>query len=116
MEGLTMANNFDFNKLKPKTMSVTLSDDKKTTLLVLMPDKRLHDELSSLYEDIKGVDDEDEVNEALYDLTAKVMSRNKQGLEIDADMLKELYPEIDYILAFLNAYTAFIEEHTSAKN
>lgn len=110
-----MAKSFDFNKIKPKTMTVTLTDEAKTTLAVMTPDKRLRDDLVSLYE---GVDeaDEDEVNEALYDLSARVMSRNKQGIEISADQLKELFPDHTYIMAFLNAYVDFIGEITNSKN
>ena len=111
-----MAKSFDFNKVKPKTMSVTLSDEKKTTLLVMTPDKRLKDELSSLYENIEDTDDEDEINEALYELTAKVMSRNKQGIEITPEKLTKLYPDISYIMAFLDAYIEFIDEAVNSKN
>ena len=110
-----MAKSFDFNKIKPKTMAVTLSDEKKTTLMVMTPDKRLRDELVSLYEDIND-SDEDEVNEALYELTAKVMSRNKQGIEVTSEKLKELYPDANYLMAFLDAYVEFIDEMTNSKN
>lgn len=111
-----MARSFDFNKIKPKTMSVTLSDEKKTTLLVMTPDKRLKDELSSTYENIADTDDEDDISEALYELTAKVMSRNKQGVEITPEKLREMYPNEDHIIAFLNAYTEFIDEVINSKN
>lgn len=110
-----MAKSFDFNKVKPKTMSVTLTDEKKTTLLVMTPDKRLKDELSSLYEDIEDADEED-VEEALYELTAKVMSRNKQGIEITSEKLKKLYPDSSYVMAFLDAYVEFIDEIANSKN
>ena len=110
-----MAKSFDFNKIKPNTMNVTLSDEEKTTLMVMTPDKGLRDELVSLYEDIND-SDEDEVNEALYELSAKVMSRNKQGIKITSEKLKELYPDTDYLMAFLNAYVEFIDEMTNSKN
>ena len=110
-----MSKSFDFNKIKPKTMTVTLSDEKKTSLMVMMPDKRLKDELTFIYEDIKD-SDEDEVSEALYELTSKIMSRNKQGIEITSEKLKELYPDVNYIMAFLNAYVEFIDEMANSKN
>lgn len=110
-----MAKSFDFNKIKPKTMTVTLSDDKKTNLMVMTPNKGLRDELVSLYEDIND-SDEDEVNEALYEVTAKIMSRNKQGIEITSETLKELYPDANYVMAFLDAYVEFIGEMTNSKN
>ena len=110
-----MSKSFDFNKIKPKTMTVTLSDEKKTSLTVMMPDKRLKDELTFIYEDIKD-SDEDEVSEALYELTSKIMSRNKQGIEITSEKLKELYPDVNYIMAFLKAYVEFIDEMANSKN
>ena len=110
-----MSKSFDFNKIKPKTMTVTLSDEKKTSLMVMMPDKRLKDELTFIYEDIKD-SDEDEVSEALYELTSKIMSRNKQGIEITSEALKELYPDVNYIMAFLSAYVEFIDEMANSKN
>ena len=110
-----MANTFDFNKVKLKTMDVTLSDEKKTTLVVMTPDKKLMDELKSF----KGASqnlDETEVLDSLYELTAKIMSRNKNNIKISAEMLKELYDDIGYIIAFLNAYIDFVKELINSKN
>jgi hypothetical protein len=102
-----MAKSFDFNKVRPKTMNVTLSDKEKTTLILLTPNKRLMDEVEAFRDGFADAEEE-EVTDALYELTAKLMSRNKQGIEITSDLLKELYPEEDYILAFLGAYNEFI--------
>lgn len=110
-----MAKSFDFNKIKPKTMNVTLSDENKTVISVMTPDKKLRDDLVSLYENVDETD-EDEINEALYDLSARVMSRNKQGIEIKPKQLKELFPDHMFIMAFLNAYVEFIGEVTDSKN
>ena len=110
-----MAKSFDFNKLKPNTMTVTLSDEEKTVLQVLAPNKRLKDEMVALYENIDDAD-EDDVNEALYNIASKIMSRNNQGLEITVEKLKSLYEEPRYIMAFLDAYSEFIGELTDSKN
>lgn len=110
-----MAKAFDFNKVKPKTMTVTLSDKEKTTLLVMTPNKALKDELVSLYENIND-SDEDEISEALYDVSAKIMSRNKQGIVITVEKLKELYEDVETIMAFLEAYSGFVGELTNSKN
>ena len=111
-----MANSFDFNKLKPKTMTVTLSDKEKTTLLVMTPSKGLRDDLVNLYENIENTTDNEELEEALYDVASRVMSRNKQGKYVSPVTLKELYPEPEYIMAFLNAYVDFIGSITQGKN
>ena len=110
-----MAKTFDFNKLKPRTMTVTLSDEEKTTLVIMTPNKKLKDELSYFNDNIADAD-EDEALEALYEVTAKVMSRNSQNIEITSAKLKELYPDENYIVAFLEAYGEFVSELTNSKN
>lgn len=110
-----MAKSFDFNKIKPKTMNVTLSDENKTVISVMTPDKKLRDDLVTLFENVDEFD-EDEIDEGLYDLSARVMSRNKQGIKITSEQLKELYPDQEYVIAFLNAYIDFISEFTNSKN
>lgn len=110
-----MAKSFDFNKLKARTMNVTLSDEEKTTLVITTPDKALRDELVSIKDSFEDAED-DEVLEAIYELTAKVMSRNKNGIVITAEKLKELYDDVTLILSFLEAYTEFVNELSSSKN
>ena len=110
-----MAKTFDFNKVKPKTMTVTLSDEEKTTLLVTTPNKALMDELVAVYDNTND-SDEDEISEALYDVSAKIMSRNKQGIVITSEKLTELYEDVETIIAFLEAYSEFIGELTNSKN
>lgn len=110
-----MARSFDFNKIKPKTMNVTLSDEEKTTLIITTPDKRLRDELVSLKDTIDEAE-EDEVEDVVYELASKVMSRNKNGITITAERLRELYDDITYVLAFLEAYSEFVGELSNSKN
>jgi hypothetical protein len=110
-----MANTFDFNKVKLKTMNVTLSDEKKTTLIITTPDKKLMEELKSFKNLTQNLDETD-VLDSLYELAAKIMSRNKNGVKVSAEMLKELYDNIGYIIAFLNAYTDFVKDLIGSKN
>lgn len=110
-----MANKFDFNNVKLKTMTVTLSDEKKTTLVVMTPDKKLMSELQTFKKDSQNLE-ETEVLDSLYELTAKIMSRNKNGVKIDAETLRELYDDVGYIIAFLNAYIEFVKELVNSKN
>ena len=110
-----MAKSFDFNKFKPKTMNVTLSDEKKTILTITTPSKKLKEELSYFTENINSEDD-DEIIDTLYEVTAKVMSRNTQNIVITSEQLKELYPDENYLIAFLQAYGEFVAELTNSKN
>ena len=111
-----MAKSFDFTSVKTPTMSVTLFDEKKIILSVLTPTKKLKDELNDLFSEIETIEDEDIAIDTLYEFTARVMSRNKQGIEISADKLKALYPDEDYVIAFLKAYVEFINEVKLSKN
>lgn len=111
-----MAKTFDFNKLKAKTMTVILSDEHKTTLVLKTPTKALYDEMREARNEFNNVNDEDELHTALYEVTAKIMSNNKAGIEITPEKLRELYDEVEYIKAFLTAYTEFVNENTRSKN
>lgn len=110
-----MAKSFDFNKIKPKTMNVTLSDEEKTTLVLMTPSKGLKDELSYLTDNINEEDDEETI-EALYNVASKILSRNTQNIEITSERLRELYPDENYIIAFLQSYGEFVYEATNSKN
>lgn len=111
-----MAKTFDFNKLKEKTMTVVLSDEEKTTLIIKTPNKALYESIESLENDIKNSEDDEEIEDALYNLSAKVMSHNKNKIEITPEKLKGLYEDIDYLVAFLREYTDFIGEYRNATN
>lgn len=110
-----MSKSFDFNTIKPITMTVTLSDEEKTTLLVMTPDKKLMGELMA-FRNIQDNVNDDGTLDALYELTGKLLSRNKNGITITAKKLKSLYPDITYIVAFLRAYTDFVKEVIDSKN
>lgn len=111
-----MAKTFDFNKIKEKTMRVVLSDEKNTTLILKTPNKKLYEYMKDARADFVNTEDQDELLESLYDVTACIMSHNKNGIEITADQLRELYDDIDYIYAFLEAYTEFINDYHKAEN
>ena len=110
-----MAKTFDFNKFKPKTMIVTLFDEKKTVLAITTPNKKLKDELTYLNDMIADAD-EDEALDTLYEVASKVMSRNTQNIKFTSEQLKEWYPDENYMVAFLEAYGEFVSELTNVKN
>lgn len=109
-----MAKTFDFNKLKEKTMTVVLSDEAKTTLIVKTPTKALKEYLDDLQKEINTSNDEEELEDALYNATAKIMSNNKDNIEVTPEKLKELFKDVTFILDFINAYMEFIDEYTNA--
>jgi hypothetical protein len=115
MEVNKMANSFNFNTVKPKTMTVTLSDEKKTVLIVKTPDKKLMNELVSLNKLVADMDDVNAID-AIYDLASKVLSRNVNGIKITTKKLNDLYDDVSYITAFLVSYTNFVKALSNEKN
>lgn len=109
-----MANKtFDFNKRKKGFLTVTLPDNKKTVLLVGNPTKKITSELMSLYD---SIDSENEnVIDDLYDICAKIMSRNKGGIEITKEYIEEIL-DIEDVTLFISSYSDFISSIYNEKN
>ena len=105
----------NFNTLKKKTMTVILPDENKTTLLLKGPTKELVDEFTS----IQNFMDEDSANveaiSELYAICAKILSRNKNGIEITQAEVSSMF-DFEDILLLLKSYTEFIREITNSKN
>lgn len=112
-----MANTLNFNKIKKTYLTVTLADEDNTTLLIGTPTKAMMDDLMALQTTLTDVaDDADEsVTEDLYSACAKVMSRNKNKVEITPKFLENLF-DFEDIMIFFNAYMSFINNITSQKN
>lgn len=110
-----MAQTLDFNKLKKEYFTVTLNDENHTRLMLITPTKGLLTEMmSKLPDDIDGVPGADDLN-VLYDLTARLMSRNKTGTIVTGEQLAEILDFEDLII-FFNAYTEFIGSMSNQKN
>jgi hypothetical protein len=113
-----MAKSLNFNNVKKQYLSVTLSDEKETLLMIGTPTKAVMDDLYALRDKLKEVDENDtdiEVSDDLYNTCAKVMSRNKGGIKITGDYLADIFDYEDIII-FFNAYTGFIDEVLGSKN
>jgi hypothetical protein len=111
-----MAKPLNFNNVKKQFLTVTLADEKGTTLLIGTPTKAIMDDLMIL-QDSMSADNEtnSEAIDDLYAACARVMSRNKAGVKITPELLTEIFDFEDIIL-FFNAYMAFIDEVIASKN
>ena len=114
-----MANTLNFNKIKKQYMTVTLADKDETTIMIAPPTKKMMDDLIVLQENLQKLEDnEDETTEAtedLYSACARIMSRNKGGIEITTEFLSDIF-DFEDIFIFFNAYMEFITEVTNQKN
>ena len=113
-----MAKSLDFNKVKKQFLTITLADEKNTTLMIGTPTKAIMDDLMILQNSMSAVSDNETNNEAtddLYNACARVMSRNKAGVKITKEFLSEIFDFEDIIL-FFTAYMEFIDEVIASKN
>lgn len=109
-----MAKPLDFNKIKKRYFTVTLADENNTTLMISTPTKEVMDEFISMKDYLEGNTGED-VIDALCELCAKIMSRNKGGIKVTKEALESML-DFDDIVIFIKAYTDFISELTNSKN
>lgn len=113
-----MAKALNFNNVKKQYLTVTLADEKKTLLMIGTPTKAIMDNLTDLQSTLETLSEDNTNAEAiadLYDVCAKVMSRNKGGIEITTDYLENLF-DIEDVILFFNAYMDFIAEVANEKN
>ena len=112
-----MSKALNFNTVKKQYLTVTLADDKKTTLMIGTPTKSVMNDLVLLQASVEAINDDTnpEVIDDLYRACAKVMSRNKAGLEITKEALEEIF-DIEDITIFFNAYMEFLDEVMSANS
>lgn len=111
-----MSNNFNFNNLKKQFLTTTLPDENNTTLFVLMPNKKLMDELVLLESTLQSADNTaDAVMDELYSLVAKIMSRNKNDIVITKEKLEECI-DFEDVIAYFKVYVAFVHKFANSKN
>lgn len=109
-----MAKTLDFNKVKKQYFTITLNDDNQTKLQVMTPLKKQVAELTELLPDDADNPSDDDLS-ALFDLAARLMSRNRQNYKIEASLLEDI---LDYedLCIFFDTFTDFIVEVTDSKN
>jgi hypothetical protein len=110
-----MSKSIDFTKLKKKYLTVTLADDENTVLQITTPTKDILDDFLSLKDTVTGEDVGEEAIDALYEICAKIMSRNRAGKVISTKFVQETLDFEDLII-FITGYSEFISEVANSKN
>lgn len=113
-----MAKSLNFNNVKKQFLTVTLADEKNTVLMIGTPTKAIMDDLTLLRNSMNSVSDNEsdiEATDDLYNACARVMSRNKAGVNITKEFLAEIF-DVEDITIFFNAYMEFIDEVIASKN
>nr|DAF01825.1 MAG TPA: hypothetical protein [Caudoviricetes sp.] len=114
-----MSKSLNFNNLKKKYLAVTLADDNQTTVMISAPTKRVLSAIIGLKDTMTEIEETNNISEEtldeLYSLTAEIMSHNKGGVKIEAELLEEIF-DFEDIMTFFDAYMDFINEETAGKN
>ena len=110
-----MAKTLNFNNVKKQFLTLTLADEKNTTILIGTPTKAIMDDLTVLQNSINDNTADAEATDDLYNACARVMSRNKAGIKITKEFLAEIF-DFEDITIFFKAYMDFIDEVINSKN
>lgn len=114
-----MAKTLDFNKITPPILPLIMPDDDRTEIKVTTPKQALVEELIEAAPELDAVlknGDADTIR-AIYDLAARLISCNLNGITVTADELRDKYKfNYEYLVIFYNAYVDFINELTNQKN
>lgn len=111
-----MAKSLNFNNVTKHYFTIVLADGKDTTLMIGTPTKAILRELTNLETDLDVENESDlETLDNLYHVCAKVMNRNRSGIEITADYLSEIF-DFEDVLIFLREYMNFVTGVLNQKN
>lgn len=113
-----MEHELNLNTVKRPTFKLTLMDEEQTTLYVRMPTLDMYKEMQALSEELRGRDEDDQDTVAeLYRFIARVISHNRDRIEVTPDELRDKYNvDLETLLIVFKAYIKFLSAHTNAKN
>ena len=114
-----MAKTLDFNIIVPPTLPLVMRDAERTRVDVVAPTEGLVEELEAAAPGLNKAfaSSAKEGTPTIYDLAARLISCNQQGLQVTAEDLRDKYHlNLEAMIVFYNAYTDFIGEVTNAKN
>lgn len=116
-----MAKTLNFNTLKRPTLPLVMMDEAQTLIKVTSPSTALVEELQAvapdLTEALNSADEDPAGIQAIYDLAARLMSHNLDGIPVTVDDLRNKYKlGLEELVFFYMAYVDFIEEIKTTKN
>ena len=114
-----MARVLDFNSYRRPTLILSMKDENKTKLHLTAPTVELVEELRANLPELQtALSGHDAVaSRVVYDLAAKLMSCNMNGVELTAEQLAVEYEmNMEDMAGFYLAYADFLEDIKNAKN
>ena len=114
----------NFNTIRRPVLELTMMDEAKTDITVTTPNEGLVEELEATLPELKAVlaPGDSGAIDAAYDLAARLISCNKENLQVTADDLRGKYwpkdrrANMENLVFFFSAYMDFISEINNAKN
>ena len=111
-----MSNAINFNNVTKRYLTVTFADANNTVVTVGTPTKALFQDLVELAKNIRaGAENNLATLDDLYIVCAKIMSRNKEGVEITKEFMEENM-DFEDIITFFKEYMSFVREISKLKN
>lgn len=109
----------DLNSVQLETLDLTLQDEARTTLHVTTPTEALVAELEAFTPEMLTVlrtGDKEGVH-SIYDLAARLISCNREGIRITGEELLGKYRmTLESAVVFFSAYMDYITGITNQKN
>lgn len=109
----------DFNVERLPALTLVMKDEAKTRIDVTTPTEGLYEELRQISPKLTTVAKEPESADAreLYDLAARLISCNLQGVLVTAEDLAGKYKfNLEMLILFYGAYARHVADITSIKN
>lgn len=113
-----MARILDLTTVERPTLELILNDDAHTKLHLTLPTEGMVQELQGVGKQLgKAQKGNTEGVAIAYDLTARLMSCNRDGVTVTVDDLRGKYRfDLETLFIFYGAYLEFINEIKNAKN
>lgn len=108
----------NLNSAKRPVFTLTLMDEEETTIHVKVPSMDLFNELRASAAELDRLNDNDpEAEEMVYDLTARLLSCNRENLKVTAKELRGKYNlELEDLLLVYGSYMDFLADIKNEKN
>lgn len=113
-----MARVLDLNTVERPMLELHMADENRTVLYLTTPTEALVQELQELGKKLPDVQSGNVDSIAFaYDLTARLMSCNRDGVKVTADDLRHKFCfKLETLFIFYGAYFDFINEIKNQKN
>ena len=115
-----MKRTLDFNSIDLPRLELIFRDEARTRVTVMAPTLEMVEEIQANSSALKAAlgGEQNGSLVAVYDMVAKFISRNEEGITVTGAELRDRYgwDDLGYLVIFIQAYIALIDEIKSAKN